>query len=33
MASAVSDGENAFKWSTCSRDRMQEFLTLVLSLL
>lgn len=27
MASAVSDGENAFKWSTCSRDRMQEFLT------
>jgi len=26
MASAVSDGENAFKWSSCSRNRIQEFL-------
>ena len=27
MASVVSDGENAFKWSNCSRTRIQEFLT------
>lgn len=27
MASVVSDGKNAFKWSPCSSNRMQEFLT------
>lgn len=27
MASVVSDGKNAFKWSPCSRNRIQEFLT------
>lgn len=27
MASVVSDGKNAFKWSPCSSKRIQEFLT------
>ncbi|KAL9963798.1 hypothetical protein ACROYT_G027341 [Oculina patagonica] len=27
MSSAVSDGKNAFKWSPCSSQRVQEFLT------